>query len=206
MAIVLQLVRMALGGFGPTTCRGLAGTGRGHAVQDVQLVAVSVFCLCGLGMLVARRVREGRPLRRSLALLTDAFALGLVMIPPCSSPPRSAVRWWRRSGGSHFSPRACPGRVPDRAAQTPGSLLRSAISSSSCGEDPGPADVRDALARALRDPSLTLAYWLPEFESLADLDGRPVKLPERGCRESDDADRPRRRACGGAGPRPRAGR
>ena len=28
--------------------------------------------------------------------------------------------------------------------------------------------VRDALAHALRDPSLTLAYWLPQFETWAD--------------------------------------
>ncbi len=45
--------------------------------------------------------------------------------------------------------------------------------------DPSPAGLRDALARALRDSSLTLAYWLPEFESWADLDGRSVELPER---------------------------
>jgi signal transduction histidine kinase len=36
------------------------------------------------------------------------------------------------------------------------------------------------LARALRDPSLTLAYWLAEFESWADGHGRPVALPGRG--------------------------
>ena len=33
------------------------------------------------------------------------------------------------------------------------------------------------MARALRDPSLELAYWLPDFEAYADLDGRPVHLP-----------------------------
>jgi signal transduction histidine kinase len=43
--------------------------------------------------------------------------------------------------------------------------------------DPAPSDLRDALARALRDPSLTLAYWLPEFRSYADHDGRQVELP-----------------------------
>ena len=37
--------------------------------------------------------------------------------------------------------------------------------------DPTPSELRDALARALRDPSLTLAFWLPEFGSYADLDG-----------------------------------
>jgi signal transduction histidine kinase len=46
--------------------------------------------------------------------------------------------------------------------------------------EPAPADLRDAFARALRDPSLTLAYWLPQFDSWADLDGRPVTLPKPG--------------------------
>jgi len=44
-------------------------------------------------------------------------------------------------------------------------------------EDPAPADLRDVLAGALRDPSLTLAYWLPEFGSYADHEGRRVELP-----------------------------
>ena len=38
--------------------------------------------------------------------------------------------------------------------------------------------MRDSLARALRDPSLQLAYWLPDFGVYADPDGRPVELPE----------------------------
>jgi signal transduction histidine kinase len=46
--------------------------------------------------------------------------------------------------------------------------------------DPGPTELREALARALRDPSLSLAYWLPEFGSYADADGRAVELPEPG--------------------------
>src|SRR5437870_6914641 len=46
--------------------------------------------------------------------------------------------------------------------------------------DLSPAAQRDALARALRDPSLELAYWLPEFGSWADLDGQSVALPEPG--------------------------
>jgi hypothetical protein len=47
---------------------------------DVQLVAISAFCLIGVGVLAARRQVAGRPLRRSVSLLVDAFALGLVMI------------------------------------------------------------------------------------------------------------------------------
>ena len=67
--------------------------------------------------------------------------------------------------------RTCAARLPDRAAAR-------ASRRSSVGDlfvelrsHPAPGDLRDALARSLRDPSLTLAYWLPEFESWADLNG-----------------------------------
>jgi signal transduction histidine kinase len=43
--------------------------------------------------------------------------------------------------------------------------------------DREPEHLRAALARALGDPSLRLAYWLPEFETYADLEGRPLELP-----------------------------
>jgi hypothetical protein len=42
---------------------------------------------------------------------------------------------------------------------------------------PAPTDLRDALARALRDPSLTLVYWLPDYETWADVDGQPTSPP-----------------------------
>jgi signal transduction histidine kinase len=68
-------------------------------------------------------------------------------------------------------------------------FLRSRLARASVGElfvdlraDPAPGDLRDALARALGDPSLTLAYWLPEFETWADVDGREVVLPSDGSR------------------------
>jgi signal transduction histidine kinase len=41
-----------------------------------------------------------------------------------------------------------------------------------------PGSVRDALARALGDPSLELALWLPERGTYVDADGREVSLPE----------------------------
>jgi signal transduction histidine kinase len=46
------------------------------------------------------------------------------------------------------------------------------------GQAPGPQTVRAALADALGDPSVELAYWLPESERFVDADGRPVVLPE----------------------------
>ena len=38
-------------------------------------------------------------------------------------------------------------------------------------------DLQAPLARALRDPSLRLAYWLPQFGSWADQEGQEVALP-----------------------------
>ena len=40
-----------------------------------------------------------------------------------------------------------------------------------------PGELRDAIARALGDPSLRLAYWLADFETYAELDGTPLELP-----------------------------
>jgi signal transduction histidine kinase len=47
-------------------------------------------------------------------------------------------------------------------------------------ETRGPGKLRDALARALHDPSLSLAYWLPERSRYVDVEGRPVELPRDG--------------------------
>jgi signal transduction histidine kinase len=46
------------------------------------------------------------------------------------------------------------------------------------GEQSEPADLRDALAHALGDPSLELAYWFPAEQRYVSADGRPVQLPE----------------------------
>jgi signal transduction histidine kinase len=40
----------------------------------------------------------------------------------------------------------------------------------------GPGELRAALADALGDPSVELAYWLPESEQYVDAEGRPVQL------------------------------
>jgi signal transduction histidine kinase len=41
-----------------------------------------------------------------------------------------------------------------------------------------PGALRGALARALRDPTLTVAYWLADGERFVDADGRAVTLPD----------------------------
>jgi signal transduction histidine kinase len=58
-------------------------------------------------------------------------------------------------------------------------LARSAVAELvvELGSATAPGDLRDALARALRDPSLALAYWLPDGERYVDVEGRPFELP-----------------------------
>jgi signal transduction histidine kinase len=46
------------------------------------------------------------------------------------------------------------------------------------GEQVAPGALRDALARTLRDPSLTVAYRLADGERYVDADGRTVTLPD----------------------------
>jgi signal transduction histidine kinase len=48
------------------------------------------------------------------------------------------------------------------------------------GDTRAPGKLRDALTRALHDPSLSLAYWLPERDGYFDVEGRPVELPGDG--------------------------
>ena len=45
---------------------------------------------------------------------------------------------------------------------------------------PSAPGVREALARALGDPALAVAYWLPERSRYADTHGRPMELPAPG--------------------------
>jgi signal transduction histidine kinase len=44
------------------------------------------------------------------------------------------------------------------------------------GRLPGPGQLRVALARALHDPSLELAYWIPESGTYVGIDGQPVTV------------------------------
>ena len=181
-AIGLGLVVMMLSDPSPHNLLGVVSEpGAALAVRRVALVAVSALSLAGIAVLVARRRGTGRPLRRSLALLIDAFALALVAIPVlliASIFDPSGMETIRRVAY------AVIGIAPFAFLFA---LLRARLARSSVGHlfvelraDPAPTDLRDALARALGDPSLTLAFWLPEFRSWADLEGRPVKLPSSG--------------------------
>ena len=187
-AFAAQLVGLMLGGFGPDNL--LALTSEPAAAKwllRAQLIALSALMLAGLGVLAVRRRTAGRPLRRSLALLIDSFAFVFVMIAVLFL----AGAFGAMSGQVGFETvrRVTFFAIGLAPLAFLFGLLNARLARSAVGDlfidlrtDPAPADLRDALARALRDPSLELGYWLPEFGSYADLDGRPVQLPPPGRR------------------------
>ena len=178
-AVLLQLVRMAFGGFGPNNLfEVLAHEGAALLSLRVALLTVSAFCLSGVAVLLLRRRRSDR-LRRTHVLMVDAFALGLMMIAflfvsaAFDGPAVQEIRW------ATF---ATLGLAP---VVFLAALLNARLARSAVGDlilelraEPAPPDLRDALARALGDPSLELVYWLPDFGVYVDLGGRPVKLPD----------------------------
>jgi signal transduction histidine kinase len=182
VAIVLELVRMSLGGFGPHNLLELTSRpDAAEAVRKFQLLTVAALCLCGVGVLVHRRWQSGRPLRRASGLIVDAFALGLVMIAALFVSLTFGWLWAHQIRWATF---VTLGLAPAAFVLV---LARARLARSAVGElvvelrsESEPAALRDALARALGDPSVTLAYWLPEFGSYADLDGHAVELPPPG--------------------------
>ena len=180
LAIVPSIVRMALGGLGSQGVLQVTSEPElAETILEVQLVANAAFALAGIGILVARRLASGPPLRRPLALLIDSFALGLVMIAVLSL---DAALEGPELGATRKLTFFVIGLAP--IAFLVG-LLQARLARSSVGDllvelqaDPSPADLRNALARALRDPSLTLAYWLPEFRTYVDVEGKPVELAD----------------------------
>jgi signal transduction histidine kinase len=61
-------------------------------------------------------------------------------------------------------------------------LARSAVADllAELGRTPGPGELNAALARALRDPSLAVAYWLPAEQRFVDSSGTPSPMPGEG--------------------------
>ena len=181
-AIGFELVRMHFGEFGPhNLLEGHANPGVAEVVRDIQLTIVSVSCLIGVGVLAVRRWQAGRPLRRSLAVLVDAFALALIMIAYLFLSVAYGGPWVAQIRWAAFITLAFAPVV------FLSGLLQARLARSALGDlvvelraELAPSDLRDALARALRDPSLDLAYWLPEFATYSDVDGRPLDIGDLG--------------------------
>ena len=180
VTIVGQVAVMALGSFGSDNAFAVVDLPAvGDAVHAGILIVLSGLALAGLVVIVRRRLAGGRPRRRTATLILDVFALGLIMI--------AALLLMGLAPGPGFpivqqlsllvlglAPVAfLIGVLDAHLGRVGGAELFVRLRDD-------PTDLRAALARALRDPSLSLVYWLPQYPSWADEDGRPVTLPNGG--------------------------
>jgi signal transduction histidine kinase len=142
-------------------------------------IGTAAVALTGLVVLGVRIRSLRRPVRRSLVRV--CFALTLVSLAASvflrhfEWPAAEPIKWFGFT---------LIGIAPVLFVI---GFLRARLARSAVGDlfielraDPAPVDLRDALARALRDPSLRLVYWLPEFATYAGFDGREVDLRELG--------------------------
>jgi signal transduction histidine kinase len=139
-----------------------------------------------LGLMVHRFVRASRPTRRSMAPTWISAAV-LVLITVLS---------WRAIG--HASEVEVGDIVKvsgSAAALIPAAylwgLLRLSLVRGTVGKlvielgaSPVGGGLREALARALRDRSLELAFWLPDSHTYVDSEGRFVELPGHGSKRA----------------------
>jgi signal transduction histidine kinase len=158
----------------------------GHAqlASDLQK-AFAVVLYGGLAvtlcLFIARRLSSATTRSRRLLapLLLAGMALGLRAVLECVftfvNRPRALAYdylfWWQIAAFL-----ALP------AALLAG-VLRARLARASVGdlvvelEHAPPEGVREALARALRDPTLEVAFWLPEQGAYVDATGRAIELP-----------------------------
>jgi signal transduction histidine kinase len=178
-ALGLQVVILALGGFDDNHL--LSVVKRPHAaeaVENVQLLVLSALALIGVGLLWGRwRSLPRWQRRRPTQIVIECFGLSLVMLAAllvagAFQLPGFEVSRLVTFGVAGLAPLAfLAGLLDARLAKAGvGELLVQLRT------DPTP-DLQALLAQALRDPTLYLIYWLPQYGSWADQDGNPTSLP-----------------------------
>jgi signal transduction histidine kinase len=162
-------------------------------LRTLQRVAVSALLVIGAVRLIARRRHEGRPLRPAIGYLEDTFPLVLLMLAWLYVV--QVLGWEQWLPITRWATFAVIGLTPVVFLIA---LLQARLGRASVGEllvelgvNPGPAELQEAVARALRDPSAILAYWLPEFDSYADVDGRQLELEDEPGRAATPISRDR---------------
>ena len=184
----LDVARLAVGGHDPQSCVGCPATLVIEVVDSPGAVAAVEIALFGLGAFVAasafavlllRWHRASPRLRFAIAPVlwvgAASFVAILLMVvnhvleEPTGDVPHVLLDILTACVAFAFL--LGLGRTQ---------LARSAVADLvvELGNTPGPGELRDALARALHDPSLAIAYWLPDSQRYVDADGHPVQLPD----------------------------
>jgi signal transduction histidine kinase len=150
-----------------------------EVMQNVQLLTLSALALIGVVLLWWRwSALPPWQRRRPAQILINCFSLSLVMLAALLTAGTFQLPGFEIIRLATF---AVAGLAP--LAFLAG-LLDARLAKGGVGElmvrlraDPTP-DLGELLAQALRDPTLSLIYWLPQYGSWADQDGNPATLPE----------------------------
>jgi signal transduction histidine kinase len=145
----------------------------------------TVAAATGLVAVCARRLlRDSGPARRALLpIATPAMLVAAAVIAhaialqwmPLEDPSRPAFRW--------IFVVACAAVLLLAAglvwATVRMRVQRRAVAriATSLGQAPPPGSLQAALAQAVGDPELRIAYWLPDVERYVDANGKPVAEP-----------------------------
>jgi signal transduction histidine kinase len=179
-AVGLQVVILLLGGFNDRHLLTVVSKQTAaEAVQNVQLLTLTALALIGVVLLWRRWWSLPRWQRRRPAqIVINCFSLSLVMLAALLIAGAFQLPGFEIIRLATF---AVAGLAP--IAFLAG-LLDARLAKGGVGQlmvqlraDPAP-DLRELLAQALRDPTLSLIYWLPQYGSWADQDGNPATLPE----------------------------
>jgi signal transduction histidine kinase len=145
---------------------------------------MAALLLAGTALLYTRRRRPDHGARRPSALVVDGFGLALVMLALLYF---AGLGSWPAADTIRLITFAALGLAPIAflfalldARLARGEVARLLVELQA---DPT-ADLQAQLARALRDPTLQLAYWLPGFDGWADQSGRAVTLPRQDQRRT----------------------
>jgi len=154
-----------------------------HAIRDAFTIGVYGVLGAVFIVLIARRVLNASPAgRRLLApLLLGAVVLGargvwagVGVFVHQSANASGSFYWWQVVGQIAVPIALLAGVLTATLAK--GTVADLVVELSHIA----PGQVRDALARALNDDSLQVAYWLPMRRVYVDEAGRVVDLPEDG--------------------------
>ena len=187
---LLQVVAMLFGSGSGLRCGGGCGhnliqifhdDGLALALLSLQRLLGAILTLTAVGLLTSRWLRASAPQRREVTwvlLAGNATLLALTVTVvddllgnPLNSGP--AKVWFLTLALVPIAVLAT--FVRRRLAR--GSVAGLVVQ---LGGPTEPSDLRAALARALGDPSLDLAYWFPAEARYVTGDGRPVEVPGAG--------------------------
>ncbi|MBD0290593.1 MAG: PAS domain S-box protein, partial [Thermoleophilia bacterium] len=150
-----------------------------HALETTIQVAALVLIVSAVAVLVQRWRHASAPARRELAPAFLSFAVTVltlaaaVLLDVGDVTPAADVVYWIAMGALLTVPASFAiGLVRTRLARAGvGDLLVE------LGDLRRPDELRAALARALGDPTLEIAYWIPEQEGFVDAYGNPIPPP-----------------------------